>query len=140
MYQSSTRKTTLHQWDIVDASSLPLPEEQRKLTDVLCIVLGFLFFVALFITAIIMHNGTHLAASQYPVDTQGVICALETNNGSNNFPFLYFNDLANPLGERFCVEDCPQQGVQTKCFGETCQITYYPNYPSSSSLGPLCLP
>lgn len=106
----------------------------------LCIVFGFLFFVALLIAAIVLHNGTHLAASQYPVDSQGVICALETNNGSYNYPFLYFNSLADPLGERFCVEDCPQQGVQTRCFGGACQIAYYPNYPSSSSLGPLCLP
>jgi hypothetical protein len=140
MYQSSTRKPTLHQWDIADASSLPLPEDQRKLTDVLCIVLAFLLAVALLITAIILHDGSHLARSQYPADSQGTVCAVETSNGSYNYPFLYFNDVADPLGVRYCVEDCPQQGVQTRCFGRDCQIDYYPNYPSSSSLGPLCLP
>ncbi len=103
MYQSSTRKPTLHQWDIADASSLPLPEEQRKLTDVLCIILAFLLFVILLVTAIILHDGNHLARSQYPADSQGTVCAVDTNNGSNSYPFLYFNDVTDPLGDRYCV-------------------------------------
>jgi hypothetical protein len=40
---------------------------------------------------------------------------------------------------RFCVEDCPQQGVKTNCFGG-CDISFYPNYPSNNNLGAFCLP
>lgn len=140
MYQSATRAPALHQWDIPDASALPLPDEKRKLTDVFCLIMGALFGLALLTAAIVLYSGSNLERSQYPADSKGTVCALDTRNASNNYPYLYFNDLRNPLAERFCVEDCPQQGVQTKCFGAFCEPTYYPNYPSSSTLGPLCLP
>jgi hypothetical protein len=140
MYQSSTRAPTLHQWDIPDASALPLPDEKRKLTDVICLILAALFGLALLIAAIVLFSSSNLSRSQYPTDSNGVVCTLDAHNGSNNYPWLYFNDLRNPLGRRFCVEDCPQQGILTNCHGGPCTPTYYPNYPSSSSLGPLCLP
>lgn len=30
-------------------------------------------------------------------------------------------------------------GVKTNCFGN-CNVSYYPNYPTSSDFGPICLP
>lgn len=49
---------------------------------------------------------------------------------------------------RYCVQDCPQAGIQPKVFPGN-SITglrndiiegYYPTYPSSSNLGTYCLP
>lgn len=40
---------------------------------------------------------------------------------------------------RYCLDDCPQVGVQPNCY-KNCTVGYYPNYPSSSRLGAFCLP
>lgn len=40
---------------------------------------------------------------------------------------------------RYCVSDCPQQGLKPNCF-TSCEIGFYPNYPTSNRLGSYCLP
>ena len=37
------------------------------------------------------------------------------------------------------MDDCPTAGVPARCYGD-CSISYYPNYPSESRLGAMCLP
>lgn len=110
------------------------------MTDVFCLIIAFLFGLALLMAAIIVHNSSNLNRTQYPTDSKGTVCLQDAKDATRVYPFLYFNDLHDPLGKRFCVDDCPQQGVPTNCFGKACTPNFYPNYPSSSTLGALCLP
>jgi len=90
------------------------------MTDVLCLVIGILFALSLLFTAIVLHNGDNLARSEFPTDSSGTICALDAKDENSSFPFLFFNEPRNPMGRRFCVEECPQQAIPSSCFGGPC--------------------
>lgn len=64
----------------------------------------------------------------------------DPNPNGKILPFLYFNDLADPVHSRYCVSDCPQPGVSSQCWNSTCNLAYYPNYPTADRLGAYCLP
>lgn len=64
----------------------------------------------------------------------------DNNPSGKLLPFIYFNDLSDPLHSRYCVGDCPQPGVPTQCWNGTCNLGYYPNYPLSDRVGTYCLP
>jgi len=68
---------------------------------VICIIIGVLFGLALFITALIMYNGANLHLANYPADSKGNVCAINAVDANGKYPFLYFNDLSDPLSERY---------------------------------------
>lgn len=84
---------------------LPYPEEQRRITDVCCLIIGVLFGLIIFILACCAYNGDNLKRSNYPADSKGRVCMMDTQTGVNNYPFLYFNDLNDPTKERYSSSD-----------------------------------
>jgi hypothetical protein len=75
-------------------------DNKRKITDVICIIIGVIFGLALFIAAIIMYNKANLHLADYPADSKGNVCAINAFDAKGRYPFLYFNDLTDPLSER----------------------------------------
>ena len=62
-------------------------------------------------------------------------------NGSDQLlPYMYFSDLGDPMHNRYCVADWPQQDVPTYGLNGTVNLGYYPNYPQSDRLGAYCMP
>lgn len=128
--------------------SLPTQENSRKITDVCCLIVGITFWLVLFVLAFIMLNRANLVQINFPSDSHGNVCML-TPKKTKLYPFLYFQDIQNPnsqrypfslqLSYRFCVEECPQQGVRTNCLTE-CELGFYNNTPVSNRLGAYCLP
>lgn len=64
----------------------------------------------------------------------------DRNGNDKLLPFIYFSDLNDPIHNRHCVADCPQSGVITECWNNTCNLGFYPNYPQVDRLGAYCLP
>lgn len=79
----------------------PYADEKRKLTDVICIILGVLFGLVLFIVAIVLFNSSHLSRTDYPADAAGNVCLVDAMGGNNSYPFLYFEDIESPDRRRF---------------------------------------
>lgn len=65
-----------------------------------CIIIGVLFGLALFITALVMYNSANLHLANYPSDSKGTVCAIDAFDAKGKYSFLYFNDLSDPLSER----------------------------------------
>jgi hypothetical protein len=78
-------------------------DEKRKLTDVICIILGVLFGLILFIVAIVLFNSSHLSRTDYPADAAGNVCLLDAMGGNKSYPFLYFEDIESPDRRRFLL-------------------------------------
>lgn len=74
----------------------------RKSTDVCCLIIALLFGLALFILACVLINRSNLNRSNFPADTKGNICMLDTNQ---SYPFLYFADVANPNSNRYTAHN-----------------------------------
>lgn len=59
----------------------------------------------MFIVACCSYSGDNLKRSNYPTDSKGMVCMMDTQTGVNNYPFLYFNDLNDPSKERYQQTD-----------------------------------
>jgi hypothetical protein len=55
----------------------------------------------MFIVALVVHNSDHLSKVNYPSDRNGVICALTPDSNGQTYPFVFFNDINDPLTSRY---------------------------------------
>lgn len=108
MQPQQSRPAHLHQWELQDSRDLPVPgtsiltlDEHRKVTDVCCLILGVLYGLILFIIACVLYSSYNLKKSNYPSDSAGTVCQLDTQTGVNNYPFLFFNDINDPANDRY---------------------------------------
>ena len=76
-------------------------EESRKCTDVCCLIIGVIFGLTLFIIACIDFNSTTLMRINYPADSKGNVCMLDTHTATHYYPFLYFNNISDPTVGRY---------------------------------------
>lgn len=66
------------------------------MTDVCSLIIGVLFGLIIFIVACCVFNQNTLKKINYPADSAGNVCMLDTQTAVNNYPFLYFNNITNP--------------------------------------------
>jgi len=66
------------------------------MTDVVCMIIGILFGLILFIMAIVMINQTNLKKAYYPTDTQGNVCIVDAKDNTSNYPYLFFENVNAP--------------------------------------------
>lgn len=71
------------------------------MTDVCCLIVGVLFGLVLFIFACVLYSSHNLKRTNYPADSNGKVCMLDTQTGVNNYPFLYFNNPNDPTKDRY---------------------------------------
>lgn len=71
------------------------------MTDVICIILGVLFGLVLFIIAVCVYSRPNLKRASYPVDSKGVVCQIDAVKQGKQYPFLYFDDISNPNNGRY---------------------------------------
>lgn len=66
------------------------------MTDVCSLIIGVLFGLVLFIVACCVFNESNLQRINYPTDTAGNVCMLDTHTSIHYYPFVYFNNITNP--------------------------------------------
>ena len=63
--------------------------------------MGIIFGVIMFIIALIAYNQSKLESINYPADRKGNVCVNSYDETGRNYPFIYFNDINDPLGSRY---------------------------------------
>jgi len=66
------------------------------MTDVCSLIIGVLFGLILFIVCCCVYNNNNLLRINYPANSSGNVCMLDTQTSVHNYPFLYFNNITNP--------------------------------------------
>lgn len=66
------------------------------MTDVICLIVGILFGLILFITSVVMFNQTNLTKTYYPADSQGNVCIIDAKDNSSTYPYVYFENINAP--------------------------------------------
>ena len=69
-----------------------------------CLILGLIFGLVLFIVACCLFNSGTLLRINYPADSNGGVCMLDTKTATHYYPFLYFDNISNPAVGRY---NCP---------------------------------
>lgn len=46
-------------------------------------------------------NHGNLMRANYPADSTGKVCMLDTESDNIKYPFIYFNSISNPLSSRY---------------------------------------
>lgn len=54
----------------------------------------------MFIIALCVYNKNTLTKINFPADRKGTICATAYDEQGVNYPFVYFNDINDPLSSR----------------------------------------
>ncbi len=105
-----TQANHTHQREIIDARQLPVkginlltPDHERSPTDVCCAISGIIFGAVLFIVALIAYDHNKLQKINYAADRNGKICRLEMDENQNTYPFVFFNDINDPLSSRYSM-------------------------------------
>lgn len=55
------------------------------------------------IVALISYDHNKLEKINYPSDRKGKICKLETDENQVTYPFVFFNDVNDPLSSRYFI-------------------------------------
>ena len=82
----------------------PDPDNHRRITDVCCCAIGVLFGLIMFILACVLFNSSNLVRANFPIDSDLHSCILDANSQGQKRPFIFFDDLSNPLSSRKCVQ------------------------------------
>jgi len=107
------------------------PTKNRKVTDLICMLVFVLFWVLSIYAAIhglSLGNPKNLAV---PYDSSGNRCDWQATRG---YPYLFFNGTAGDHNQTVCVADCPTATVgivpcyPNKLFKSCTQIQPYPSY------------
>jgi hypothetical protein len=87
MKESKFRDPTHTKLDFYeDLSQVPIKNNERRCTDILCIIIGLGFTIALAILAIITFDKPQYLKEVFPADTEGFTCGFEYPG----FNFIYF--------------------------------------------------
>jgi hypothetical protein len=72
------------------------------MTDVVCLIVGILFGLSLFVASVVMFNQSNLTKTYYPTDSQGNVCMIDAKDNSSAYPYLYFENVNAPTINRYC--------------------------------------
>jgi hypothetical protein len=57
----------------------------------------------MFIIALCVYNKNTLTKINFPADRKGTVCAASYDEQGVNYPFVYFNDINDPLSSRYSI-------------------------------------
>ena len=69
----------------------------------------------MFILALVFKNSHNILRANYPANAEGNVCAYETAEDGELYPYMYFSDINDPINNRHCLNDCPENGVEPEC-------------------------
>ena len=121
----------------------PVGYEKRRCTDIIWILVYFLFIIAMI--AVSVYGFIEGAPEKYlkPIDTDGNICG--KTSGKKEYKYLFFPDLTRTqtvYTNYRCVKSCPKNRVVTECTDDdynNCNPTGSVKY-KKKKYGKFCVP